>query len=52
MDERTALARRFCDRNSDVQILLISYRTTSVGLNLHSECHNIVFMEPAQNANT
>ncbi|KAI9801340.1 MAG: hypothetical protein M1825_003318 [Sarcosagium campestre] len=51
-EERSAIAAEFNDPGSKVDILITTYRTCSTGINLHQACHNVVFLEPAVNANT
>jgi len=45
-------ANQFNDPKTDIQILVTTYRTCAVGVNLHRACSDIVMVEPAINANT
>ena len=51
-EERTAVAADFSDPKSTTKILVSTYATCSVGLNLHHCCAKIVMLEPATNVNT
>ena len=50
--ERSAIAAEFNNPDSNVEILLVTYATCSLGLNLHYQCNNVVCLELAINVNT
>jgi E3 ubiquitin-protein ligase SHPRH len=45
------MASQFNDATFKVDCLVTSYRTCSVGVNLHKACTDVVLMEPAISAN-
>jgi hypothetical protein len=52
LGERAHTAARFNDPADDGQILVVTYATCSVGLNLHGSCSDMVMVEVAMSANT
>ncbi|KAI9769012.1 MAG: hypothetical protein M1839_003842 [Geoglossum umbratile] len=53
LDERMAVSDSFNDPDDkSIEILLCSYRVSSLGINLHLDCSDCVLFEPAMNTNT
>ena len=50
--ERSLVASQFNDPTADVDVLVVTYPTCSLGLNLHHACADMVSMEPAINGPT
>jgi SNF2 family DNA or RNA helicase len=48
---KTSTIAKFNDPSADVEILVRTYNTCSLGVNLHRACHDLVLLEPAANAN-
>ncbi|WEW60075.1 hypothetical protein PRK78_005559 [Emydomyces testavorans] len=47
MTDRDSVVAKFNNPESGVQILIATYSTCSVGLNLHQNCSDVVMLEPA-----
>jgi hypothetical protein len=52
LDERSRIMRLFNDANHPTLILLTTFRTCSLSINLQRACSRIVVLEPAHNINT
>jgi hypothetical protein len=50
-DERERLSEKFNDRNDPSRVLIGTYNTIGLGLNLHHACRTIVLLEPPVNIN-
>ncbi|RMJ23547.1 hypothetical protein PHISP_05584 [Aspergillus sp. HF37] len=46
------MAAQFNDAGVDVDIIVVTYPTYSLGLNLHHKCSDVVSMKPAINSPT
>ena len=51
-EERTRKITRFNDSSSTVEVLVTTYATCALGVNLHKSCADLVMLQPAVNANT
>jgi hypothetical protein len=53
LEQRMAVSNRFNDpEDKSIEILVCSYRVSSLGINLHLDCSDCVLFEPAVNTNT
>ncbi|KAI9035035.1 uncharacterized protein KD926_004699 [Aspergillus affinis] len=50
-DERAHAANTFNAPDSGVSVLVTSFQTGAVGINLHDQCSRAIFMEPPQGVN-
>jgi SNF2 family DNA or RNA helicase len=48
---KTATIAKFNNPDCPVDVLVSTYNTCSIGVNLHRACHDLVMIEPAVNAN-
>lgn len=50
--QRAKTVAQFNDPTMDIDAAVASMQTSSLGVNFHAACHNVVFIEWAENAST
>lgn len=50
--KRTLVAREFNKPKSEIQVLVVTYYSCSVGQSVQKNCHNVVLLEPALSLNS